>query len=63
MADMMSDLKWVFFDLGPTPIEETEAHRTRLAATSKLAGFGLQCSVATRMRMCERGAVDFAPSV
>ena len=60
---MMNNLKWIFFDLGWTLVDETEAHRARFDVTrGHLAQFGLQHSVDELMQMCERAATDFAPS-
>ena len=55
--------KWIFFDLGWTLVDETEAHRSRLAETSTLlAAFGRQCSVDELMVLSEEAASAFAPS-
>jgi HAD superfamily hydrolase (TIGR01549 family) len=55
--------KWIFFDLGWTLVDETEAHRIRLAETSSLlAEFGKQYSVDQLMALCKEAATDFAPS-
>lgn len=59
----MMKLKWIFFDLGWTLVDETEAHRSRLAeAAAMLAEFGQQYSVDQLMELSERAATDFAPS-
>ena len=59
----MKRLRWIFFDLGWTLVDETEAHRARLNATCKqLAELGRQHSVDELIGMCERAATDFVPS-
>jgi HAD superfamily hydrolase (TIGR01549 family) len=55
--------KWIFFDLGWTLVDETDAHRARLAETSAmLNGFGKLYSVDHLITMCEEAATSFAPS-
>ena len=55
--------KWIFFDIGWTLVDETEAHRARLAETrALLAGFGQPYSVEQLMALCVQAATDFAPS-
>ena len=59
----MTNLEWIFFDLGWTLVDETKAHRARLDSTQRyLAEFGRVHSVDELMRMCERAATDLAPS-
>ena len=59
----MTNLEWIFFDLGWTLVDETEAHRARLDSTQRyLAEFGRVHSVDELMQMCERAATDYAPS-
>ena len=59
----MTNLEWIFFDLGWTLVDETEAHRARLNSTQRyLAEFGRVHSVDELMHMCERAATDFALS-
>ena len=55
--------KWIFFDLGWTLVDETEAHRSRLIKTSlMLVRFGMACSVDQLIALCEVAATGFAPS-
>ena len=55
--------KWIFFDLGWTLVDETEAHRSRLEETrALLADFGKRYSVDQLMALCEESASAFAPS-
>lgn len=59
----MTNVEWVFLDLGWTLVDETRAHRARLKGVCELlAGFGLCHSVDELMRLCEQAATDFAPS-
>lgn len=59
----MSNLKWIFFDLGWTLVDETQAHRARLDATcEQLAQFGRRYSCDELVELCDRSATDFAPS-
>ena len=59
----MTNIDWIFFDLGWTLVDETEAHRARLDSTQHyLAEFGRVHSVDELMQMCERAATDFALS-
>ena len=55
--------KWIFFDIGWMLLDETYAHRARLAETrAVLAGLGPQYSVEQLMALCGQAATDFAPS-
>ena len=59
----MRQIKWIFFDLGWTLIDETEAHRVRLDTTrEQLARFGRHYSVDQLLKLCEQASTDFAPS-
>ena len=59
----MKRLRWIFFDLDWTLVDETEAHRARLHATRRqLAQFGRQHTANELLDMCERAATEFAPS-
>ncbi len=59
----MTNIDWIFFDLGWTLVDETEAHRARLDSTQHyLAEFGRVHSVDELMQMCERAATDYALS-
>lgn len=56
-------IKWIFFDLGWTLVDETQAHRARLEATcGQLARFGFTHSADELMQLCERASSDFAAS-
>ena len=60
---MMNDIKWIFFDLGWTLIDETLSHRSRFKATRlHLSKFGLEHTVEELIMLCQRAATDFAPS-
>lgn len=59
----MTNPKWIFFDLGWVLVDETEAHRARLAETSALlAPVGLHLSTDQLMARCEQAATDFERS-
>ena len=59
----MTNIEWIFLDLGWTLVDETRAHRARLKGVcERIAGFGVRHSVDDLMRMCEKAATDYAPS-
>ena len=59
----MTNIEWIFLDLGWTLVDETRAHRARLNAVSeRLARLDRRHSVDELMRLCEQAATDFAPS-
>lgn len=59
----MTNIEWIFLDLGWTLVDETRAHRARLRGVCERVGaFGLRHSVDELMRLCEQAATDFAPS-
>ena len=59
----MTNIEWIFLDLGWTLVDETRAHRARLMDVCEHVGeFGVQYRVDELMRMCEHAATDFAPS-
>lgn len=59
----MTNIEWIFLDLGWTLVDETRAHRERLRVVcERLRRFGLRHSVDELMRMCEHAATDFVPS-
>ncbi|MCE2441004.1 MAG: HAD family hydrolase [Candidatus Latescibacteria bacterium] len=59
----MTNIEWIFLDLGWTLVDETRAHRARLKGVcERMAGIGLRHSVDELMRLCEQAATDFAPS-
>ena len=59
----MTNIEWIFLDLGWTLVDETRAHRARLKGVcERTAGIGLRHSVDELMRLCEQAATDFAPS-
>lgn len=59
----MTNIEWIFLDLGWTLVDETRAHRARLMDVCDHVGqFGVRYRVDGLMRMCEHAATDFAPS-
>ena len=59
----MTNLEWIFLDLGWTLVDETRAHRARLKGVcDRLVELGRRHSVDELMRLCEQAATDFAPS-
>lgn len=59
----MKRLRWIFFDLGWTLVDETHAHESRLeAACGELAQIGRRHSVIELFELCERAASEFAPN-
>lgn len=59
----MTNIEWIFLDLGWTLVDETRAHRARLRGVCERVGeFGLRHSVDELMELCEQAATDFAPS-
>jgi HAD superfamily hydrolase (TIGR01549 family) len=61
--DNMKRVRWIFFDLGWTLVDETDSHSTRIrAARRQLARLGKHHSVNELLEICERAATDFAPS-
>lgn len=59
----MTNIEWIFLDLGWTLVDETRAHRARLKGVcERLAGSGRRYSVDELMALCEQAATDFAPS-
>ena len=59
----MTNVEWIFLDLGWTLVDETRSHRARLRGVcGRLAGLGTRHSVDELMRLCEQAATDFAPS-
>ena len=59
----MKRLRWIFFDLGWTLVDETRAHEERLkAACGELARIGRRHSVSELFELCERAATDFVPN-
>lgn len=59
----MTNIEWIFLDLGWTLVDETRAHRARLKGVyERMAAFGLRHSVDELMRLCEQAATEFAPS-
>ena len=59
----MTDIEWVFLDLGWTLVDETRAHRARLMGVcERVRRFGLRHSVDELMELCEQAATEFAPS-
>ncbi len=60
---MTDATKWLFFDLGWTLIDETNAHRARCQLTVELLeGHGVHCAVDELWQLLERAATDFAAS-
>ena len=56
-------IRWVFFDIGWTLVDETEAHRRRWQGVRDLlAGFGIGCSVDDLMGLLEEASTAFARS-
>ncbi|MDE2889914.1 MAG: HAD family hydrolase [Gemmatimonadota bacterium] len=59
----MTNIEWIFLDLGWTLVDETRAHRARLRGVCERVGaFGMRHSVDELMWWCEQAATDFAPS-
>ena len=59
----MTNIEWIFLDLGWTLVDETRAHRARLNSVCEHVGeFGVRYRVDELMRMCEHAATNFAPS-
>ena len=59
----MTNIEWIFLDLGWTLVDETRAHRARLKGVcERVRKFGLSHSVDDLMRLCEQAATDFASS-
>ena len=59
---MLKNLKWIFFDLGWTLVDETKAHCVRLSSVSEqISQFGLQYSVDQLLTLCEQASTQFAP--
>ncbi len=59
----MTNIEWIFLDLGWTLVDETRAHRARLRGVcDRLAGLGKRQSVDELMELCEQAATDFSPS-
>lgn len=59
----MTNIEWIFLDLGWTLVDETRAHRARLRGVcERVRGYGMRHSVDELMRMCEQAATNFAPS-
>ena len=58
----MTNIEWIFLDLGWTLVDETRAHRGRLRGVcERVRAFGLSHSVDDLMRLCEQAATEFAP--
>lgn len=54
---------WIFFDLGSTLLDESEAHRARFEVVARLlARRKLELSADELWRMCERASAERAPS-
>ncbi len=59
----MTNIEWIFLDLGWTLVDETRAHRARLKGVcERVRGFGMDHSVDELMELCEQAATNFAPS-
>lgn len=56
----LSNVKWIFFDLGWTLVDETEAHRSRLhALRGQLERLDKHYSIDELVVLCEQSASDF----
>ncbi|MDE2997701.1 MAG: HAD family hydrolase [Gemmatimonadota bacterium] len=59
----MTNIEWIFLDLGWTLVDETRAHRARLRGVcERVRGYGMRHSVDELIRLCEQAATNFAPS-
>lgn len=59
----MTNIEWIFLDLGWTLVDETRAHRARLNGVCECVWeYGLRQSVDELTELCEQAATDFAPS-